>query len=217
MKRLTKLANKYNTDKGTGYWYSHSFTDFYEPFFEKYENPTILEIGTAEGSSAKMLNDFFDGECTIYTLDINGNCAKNVEGYDNIHFFRVDCSSDEDINKFLNETVPGIDFDIIIEDGSHYWDHQMISLYFFSKRLKKNGVFVLEDLHTSIVDYAAGNRREQSPLFYLNFFEGGIGLYDYEKEELTGRVKDVLVFNRYNELNDTKFKNRSITAIITFR
>lgn len=217
MKRLTKLANKYNTDKGTGYWYSHSFTDFYEPFFEKYENPTILEIGTAEGSSAKMLNDFFDGECTIYTLNINGNCAKNVEGYDNIHFFRVDCSSDEDINKFLNETVPGIDFDIIIEDGSHYWDHQMISLYFFSKRLKKNGVFVLEDLHTSIVDYATDNKHEQSPLFYVNFLEGGIGLYGYEKEELTGRIKDVLVFNRYNELNDTKFKNRSITAIITFR
>ena len=217
MKRLTKLANKYHTDKGTGYWYSHGFTDFYEPFFNKYENPTILEIGTAEGSSAKMLNDFFDGECMIYTLDINGDCAKNVEGYDNIHFFRIDCSSENDINKFLNETVPGIDFDIIIDDGSHYWDHQMMSLYFFSKRLKTNGIFVLEGIHTSIADYAAGNRREQSPLFYLNFFEGGIGLYDYEKEELTGRIKDVLVFNRYNELNDTKFKNRSITAIITFR
>jgi cephalosporin hydroxylase len=137
MRRLTKLANKYKTDKGDDYWYSHGFTDFYEHFFEKFNNPTILEIGTAEGGSAKMLNDFFDGECTIYTLDIDNNCREKVDGYDNIKFFNVDCSNEPEILKFFDENANGVEFDIIIDDGSHLWDHQMLDFYLFSKKLKK--------------------------------------------------------------------------------
>ena len=213
MKRLTKLANKYKTDKGTEYWYSHGFTDFYESYFEKIENPTILEIGTGDGGSAKMLNRFFDGECTIYTVDINSECAKNVEGYDNIKFINLDCSNEEIINKLFNEILTNIDFDIIIEDGSHLWDHQMISLYFLSKHLKNNGIYVLEDLHTS---YFSESNPAQSPLYYLNFFNEGCGLYDYETEDLNSRIKDVIIFNRFNEKNN-EFRNRSVTAIITFK
>lgn len=214
MKRLTKLANKYNTDKGTEYWFAHGFTEFYEPYFAKYENPTILEIGTAEGGSAKMLNEFFDGDCTIYTIDIDKETGKNVEGYDNIKFFNVDCSNEDEINKFLNEDAAGVDFDIIIEDASHLWVHQMLSLYFFGKRVKKGGLFVLEDLHTS---YVKEHEVTESPLYFLNFFEGGYGLYDYEVRELTERIKDVIIYNRYNEKNCDFFKHRSVTAIITFK
>ena len=216
MRRLTKLANKYCTDKGDNYWYAHGFSDFYEHFFEKYTNPTILEIGTAEGSSAKMLNDFFDGECTIYTLDINESCGKNVEGYENIKFFHVDCSDENAINKFLNEDAAGVEFDIIIEDGSHMWDHQFISLYFFSKRVKKGGIYILEDLHTSYAGTPEKNY-ENSPLFFLNFFEGGIGLYENEKEDLSNRINETLIYNRYNANNPNFYKNRSVTSIITFK
>ena len=216
MRRLTKLANKYKTDKGDDYWYSHGFTDFYEHFFEKFNNPTILEIGTAEGGSAKMLNDFFDGECTIYTLDIDENCREKVDGYDNIKFFNVDCSNEPEILKFFDENANGVEFDIIIDDGSHLWDHQMLDFYLFSKKLKKGGIYIIEDLHTSYA--AVGDKNyNNSPLYFLNFFEGGLTLYPDEKKELVERMKDILIFNRYNEKNLDFFNNRSVTAIVTFK
>ncbi len=217
MKRLTKLANKYDTDKGTECRFGHSFTDFYEPYLTKFENPTILEIGTAEGSSAKMFNDFFDGDCTIYTVDINAECGKNVEGYSNIHFFQADCGTEEGIRGLIDNILRDIKFDIIIEDASHLWDHQMMSLYFFSKHLNSGGIYILEDLHTSSEFGYSPEQRVDTPLFYLNFFEGGMGLYDEERAELTGRIKDVIIFNRFNEKNYYMFKNRSVTSIITFR
>lgn len=213
MERLTKLANRYHTDKGTSHWYAHGFTDFYEPYFKKYENPTILEIGTADGASAKMLNDFYDGECTIYTLDI---VHADVET-ENIHFFQIDSSNVEEIDKLLNGPLDGIEFDIIIDDASHLWDHQMINIYFFGKRLKKTGIYVMEDIHTSYQMSQTGKNYENSPLYFLNFFEGGFGLYEHEKAELVNSIKDVVIFNRYNEKNEKKFKQRSITAIITFK
>lgn len=216
MRRLTRLANKYKTDKGDDYWYAHGFTDFYEHFFEKFNNPTILEIGTAEGGSAKMLNDFFDGECTIYTLDIDENCREKVAGYDNIKFFNVDCSDEYALQKFLNEDANGVEYDIIIDDGSHGWNQQMLCFYFLSKKLKKDGIYIIEDLHTSYA--AVGDKNyNNSPLYYLNFFEGGLTLYPEEAKELSGTVKDVFIFNRYNEKNPDFYNNRSVTAVITLR
>lgn len=215
MKRLTKLGNRYETDKGTEYEFAHGFTDFYEPYFDKFENPTILEIGAARGSSAKMLNDFFDGDCIIYTVDINDE-GKNVEGYDSIHFFQADCGSEEGIRGLINNVLHDIKFDIIIEDASHLWDHQMMSLYFFSKCLNKDGIYILEDLHTS---FLAGSVEERTttPLYYLNFLEGGQGLYESERDELNKRIKDIIIFSRHNEKNCDFFKHRSITSLITFK
>jgi hypothetical protein len=50
MERLTKLANKWGTDKGTEFEDSHGYTEFYQKFFEKYDNPKIIEIGTWQGA-----------------------------------------------------------------------------------------------------------------------------------------------------------------------
>jgi cellulose synthase/poly-beta-1,6-N-acetylglucosamine synthase-like glycosyltransferase len=39
---------------------------------------------------------------------------------------------------------------IIIDDGSHHMDDQQISLYYLTKVLKSGGIYVLEDIHTSL-------------------------------------------------------------------
>ena len=213
MNRLTKLANRHKTDKGTEYWYAHGFTEFYEPYFRKYENPTILDIGTAEGASARMLNDYYDGECTIYTIDVDENCEGRIGDYDNIHFHRVDTRNLDSIQQFL-DSIPDVKFDIIIEDAAHDFESQMKSLAVFSRRLKKDGVYVLEDIHTSY--YAeTEEKRRRSTLYYLNFFEDTGYLSNEDRQDLTDRIKDIIIFNRYNEKNYEWF-DRSITSIITF-
>lgn len=217
MNRLTNLANKHKTDKGTEYMYSHGFTLFYEPFLQKFENPTILEIGTAEGSSAKMFNDYFDGNCTIYTVDINDN-SKKVEGYNNIHFIQCDAGGEKGIWELL-EILKDVDFDIIIDDGSHVWEHQFLLLMYLHRKVKKGGIYILEDLHTSY-DYSftfGPKTTENSPLFFLNFFDRPDLLGENETNDIKNSIEDVFIFNHRNEKNFWLFANRSITAVLTFR
>jgi hypothetical protein len=64
MNRLTEIANKHNTDKGTNTkcdngGVGHGFTTFYYDYFKDLKRPIILEIGVWKGASIKMYNDFF--------------------------------------------------------------------------------------------------------------------------------------------------------------
>ena len=211
MKRLTKLANKHHTDKGSEFEYSHGFTEFYEPYFSKYDSPVILELGVQYGASTLMFNDFYDGDCQIYCVDISKK-PKIFEGKENIHFFNLDLGNEEEVIRFI-ESLGNIKFDIIIEDASHIWQHQYISLINFRKTLKYNGIFIIEDLHTSydgkIDDF------KHSPLHFLNFFNNSKFFYNEEEyKTIKSSIKDVLLYNHYNAKNQWE---RSITSIITFK
>lgn len=211
MKRLTKLANKHNTDKGTEFDFSHGYTDFYEPFFLMYEKPTILELGVQFGASTLMFDEFYDGDCEIYCIDILDK-PKVFEGKENIHFFNLDLGNEEEVIRFI-ESLGGIKFDIIIDDASHIWQHQYISLINFMKTLKNNGIFIIEDLHTSYDD--RNNNLKDNPLYFLNFFNKNI-YFNSEKEyeAIKNSIKDAILYNRYNAKNPYE---RSITSIITFK
>ena len=45
----------------------------------------------------------------------------------NVHFYRLDQASRSDWDKFNRETE-GVKFDIILDDGGHQFDQQIISL-----------------------------------------------------------------------------------------
>jgi len=139
---LTHLGFKYNTDKAWG----HLFTEFYYNYFEsfRYKKINILEIGIYLGSSLKMLKDFFPN-AIIYSIDINDEYINKNFGK-NIKLFNC---SQIDLIKFDN-IFNNIKFDIIIDDGSHQTLHQLISLGHMFKYLNKNGLYVCEDLHTSL-------------------------------------------------------------------
>lgn len=211
MDRLTEIANKYRTDKGTAYAESHGFTEFYGPYFEKFidkEDLNILEIGIYTGASLRMLNEYFNNKAQIYAIDIDTN---RLNGFDsNIHAYYCNQGSKEDIIKFLNN-IGNIKFDIIIDDGSHRFSDQMTSLYYFKDSLKQGGLYVLEDLHTSL----AWGKEVESPLYFLNFYSD-IKVLDKEKlDEISNQINDIKIYLRNNPIGD--IKKRSITSIITFK
>lgn len=214
MERLTKLANKWGTDKGTEFEDSHGYTEFYQRFFEKYENPKIIEIGTWHGASAKMLNDFFDGDCEIWTCDWNASYAENVSGMPNVHFVYLNADNREEIENFRKSVEDVGGFDIIIDDASHMWTTQMGLMYGLHSLLKEDGIYIIEDIHFSRLF----DDPENSPLFFINFLIPNVMYTEEENNEMISKIKDVQIFSRKNHAfeMDSRWMGRSMTSVITF-
>lgn len=150
MSFLNELGLKYRTDKavdgkrgepGKG----HDYLRIYERFsvLERTEVLKVLEIGVQKGASIRMWEEYFPN-ATIYGLDI-AESALNVTG-DRIRIQLVDQSNAAALQAFAEQNGP---FDLIVEDGSHIWAHQIIGLQTLLPHLKPGGQYIVEDLHTS--------------------------------------------------------------------
>lgn len=139
--KLDKLAIKNGTDKSSKI---HNFASFYEQYLDSDLNVKLLEVGIGEDDmpSLKMWRDYFtNGE--IFGVDIRHYQHEE----ERIHTYVVDQSNEKDLEKFMSTYGP---FDIIIDDGSHYCSHQLNTLNLGFEHLSKNGLIIIEDLHTSL-------------------------------------------------------------------
>jgi len=130
-----------HSDKGSTHNYLGSYNRLFTPYRNKKIN--ILEIGVFEGQSLKMWKEYFPN-ANIYGIDI-----KNIkQNEDRITTAFCDQSKAEELDKVFE----GKTFDIIIDDGSHRIEHQLISLKALWKRLNKNGLYVIEDIQNPETD-----------------------------------------------------------------
>ena len=145
MTHLTLLANKYKSDKGTQFGAAHSFTEIYDTYFNSISHLTlnVLEIGVLDGSSLNMWYDYFPNSY-IYGVDIND---KSLYENDRISCGILDQSNESHLIHF-NENF-NIEFDIIIDDGSHHMLDQQLTFGYLFPLLKSGGLYIIEDLHTS--------------------------------------------------------------------
>lgn len=208
MKRLTEIANNCLTDKGLCFNESHGYTEYYEDWLLRYKSPKILEIGSWHGASTRMFNEFYNGECEIWTYDI----SYTEYWYDekpNVHNFTGDQDNLSDWECFFNEA--GDSFDIIIDDGSHLPKHQMHTLYWLHNKLTTNGIYIIEDLHTYSWD-----KLSNSPLYFLNFWNrDNEYLTPAEYDALRNSIKDETIIQISNPEN--KYGGLSITSILRFK
>lgn len=148
MTELTRLANKYKTDKGTvagpG---QHGFTEVYHQFlkYKRNEVSKLFEIGVAHGSSLRMWKNYFPN-AKIYGIDINPDYIFQEE---RIITCVADSNNEEQLESFINKY--GNNFDIIIDDGGHHPINQQKTLGILFKYVKPGGFYILEDLHTSFM------------------------------------------------------------------
>lgn len=151
MDRLSELANKAGTDKGTTAFCSHSYTIIYNNLFESLLNQEVkmLEIGVADprfpGASAQMWRDYFP-KLYFVGYDINPDAEKYQDLSNNAYIFIGDQNSPEDLQKCIYSH--GGDFDIILDDGSHYSEHIITSFENLFPHVKSGGYYVVEDLHS---------------------------------------------------------------------
>jgi len=153
--QLEELAIKYGTDKKVNG--GHGYTPFYEMFFEGRRNAPInfLELGVREGWSLRMWDEYFPN-ASIFGID------NNAEGLCPLKFdskkinFTICSQSDQHA---LNKIADGCGgFDIIVDDASHISSLSIQSFKILFPRLKKGGIYVIEDLHVcSVPSYNPDN------------------------------------------------------------
>lgn len=214
MKELTEIANCCGTDKGTVKDEAHGFTEFYDSVFREYreraikngEKLNILEVGVQFGGSLHMFNSYFGDCANVYGIDID--ISQNQYINEKNVLCNVDANSKESITKFLDE-IGNVKFDIILDDASHISEHQIHTFLYLYKNLNKDGIYIIEDLHTGLYD------KQNSPLYYLLFKDKLYFMTDEEHAEFINAIDDVTIYSRNNPKG--AFMNQSVTSIIRIK
>ena len=121
----------------------------YERHFGAWRDRSLvfIEIGAGNGGSLQMWKRYFGPNATIIGIDNREEC-KNFEE-DQIEI-RIGSQQD---HSFLKKVVDEFGQpDIVLDDGSHIMEHISASFEFFYPLVTKNGVYMVEDLHTCYWD-----------------------------------------------------------------
>lgn len=136
----------------------HYFT-IYEKWFNPYRGKDIVfvEVGVQHGGSVQMWKNYFGKNAQIVGVDIDPNCKQFEEEQ-----IAIEIGSQEDPNFWaaFKEKYPRVD--ILLDDGGHTMNQQIVTLREMFPHIKDGGLYMCEDCHTS----------------YWNNFGGGLNKPD---------------------------------------
>jgi len=146
---LRDFLNSHKEGRVIHKW-DHYF-EIYDRHFHKFrgQDVRVLEIGVYGGGSLEMWRDYFGPRAAIYGVDIEPACrAYEREG---IKIFIGDQSDRIFWRQFRHEVSA---LDIIIDDGGHRAEQQIVSLEELLPILRPNGVYLCEDVHGAFHRFA---------------------------------------------------------------
>jgi len=120
----------------------------------------FLEIGVNHGGSLEIWRKYFGPDATIFGVDIDKRCA-GVGNPPSINI-RIGSQADPTFLRSVVEEMGGID--VVLDDGSHYVQHQRASFDGLFPLLSPKGIYIVEDLHTNYWrgQYEGGWRRRST-------------------------------------------------------
>ncbi len=182
------LNTKSNSDKITNHGYQRVYPWFLGHF--KSAEINLLEIGVADSESLILWRNYFE-KVNLFALDILPIQINDVD----VKLFQVDQSDKKQLNQF----VLNVDdfFDIIIDDGSHVPDHQMLTLETLWSKLRGGGVYIIEDIETSYWG--------KSFIYGYKFNSTNGNPIDYLKEAVNYLNFKFLPSSKKNSLNKSRF------------
>jgi hypothetical protein len=184
---LDELGLKYNTDKASD---RHDYLDIYESVLRDFRDDTfvLLDLGVgvapAEFASTLMWSEYFPN-AQVVGVDIQDYVSPS----ERIEFLRTDLSG-LDALEVLASRRPKV----VIEDASHMWAHQIISLVYLLPAVQPGGVYIWEDLHTSSPDCdpAYGEGLQISPVELLGLLAQKVALRGWALPPGTHRLAGAL-------------------------
>jgi len=195
---LTKLGNKYNTDKT---WHKKN-TEIYSEIFKHFslnrdDKMNILELGISNGNSHLMWHEYFKNS-NIIGLDlwdvstyyehrfIDGkehykSFEENGEKIDKLSHIKRLLSENNRLDFYIGEQADVkvlakiVDkyksFDFIMDDCSHKDQDIKDSFNYLFPYLKKGGIYIIEDLGTGTPNVVNAIASYRDKLTYFNHFD----------------------------------------------
>jgi hypothetical protein len=165
---LCEIMNRCGSDKGSGH---HNYTKLYHAMFESKRNLplNILEIGIGSinpavpsnmepnhrgmrylpGASIRGWREYFP-QANIYCCDVDTATFQYVESMSKVTAFYMDMTNQDSINNCLfsqNSPISNIQFDIIIDDGLHFFPVNATLMKSLVHKLKPaDSFYVIEDI-----------------------------------------------------------------------
>jgi hypothetical protein len=144
-----------NTE-GSGIWKWKHYFEIYHRHLARFIGTKVdmLEIGIFSGGSLGMWKSYFGSGCHIYGVDIEDVCKAYQS--ESVSVYIGDQEDPVFWDKFISE-VPYID--VLIDDGGHTPEQQMVTLEKMLPRIRPGGVYICEDVHAinhRFSAYAAG-------------------------------------------------------------
>jgi hypothetical protein len=129
-------------EMGRGIWKWTHYFDIYHRHFSKFVGCEVhvAEVGVHSGGSLCMWRDYFGQNCRVYGVDIEETCKTYENDWTKIF---VGDQADREFWKFFKEQVPVID--ILIDDGGHQSNQQIVTLEEMLPHLRSGGVYLCED------------------------------------------------------------------------
>ena len=141
--------------------------DHYLPIYERHmgkfrkrrEQPVrLLELGVSHGGSLQLWRKYFGATARIFGVDVNPLC-RAVDDADLC--VRIGSQADPEFLARVIGEMGGVD--IVVDDASHVASHQRISFQTLFPVLSPDGIYIVEDLHTSYwYSFGGGLRRRGS-------------------------------------------------------
>lgn len=159
MKTLNEIGLEQKTDKST---ITHCYLETYEHYLKEWRDKEFVmwEIGVAGGASLRMWREYFP-KARIIGIDINSDCEKEGD---------VFIGSQTDFT-FLDSVIEktGIP-DIIVSDGSHVGDEEVLTWKHLFPKMKSGSIFLLEDTSTFFNNHYSGEFEQNGRTRAYNFF-----------------------------------------------
>lgn len=138
----------------------HTYAQFYDLLFAKWRTLPIdfLEIGINKGGSLKMWREFFTSAETITGFDIQPSFDPFTPS-EMIETHILNAHDEQQVVGAIGDQT----FDIIIDDGPHEAESQVAMYHQYKHRVKKGGLYVVEDVQDIAGQWELFNALEPKP------------------------------------------------------
>ena len=133
-----------SVSEGPGIWKWLHYFEIYHRHLARFvgRSPALVEVGVYSGGSLGMWRHYFGDGAHIHGVDIQPDCRAYEGPGTSIH---IGDQGDREFWRAFRERVPPVD--VLIDDGGHQPEQQIVTLEEMLPHLKPGGVFICEDVH----------------------------------------------------------------------
>lgn len=141
---------------GRGIWKWEHYFDIYHRHFAKFVGRDVqfVEIGIYSGGSLEMWKSYLGPQARIHGVDVEEATRVYDDGDTRVH---IGDQADRAFWTQFRQDVPQLD--IVVDDGGHTPEQQIVTLEELLPHLRPGGVFLCEDadgVHNAFIAYVAG-------------------------------------------------------------